>query len=71
MVFIAVHRLSLVAASEGYSLVAVLSLLIVMDLCLAEHGFWASKLQKLWLTVSRARSLFFFHHSSQLKFEHF
>ena len=34
---------------------------------------WALELwlQKLWLTVSRARSLFFFHHSSQLKFEHF
>ena len=34
----AVLRLSLVAASEGYSLVAMLGLLIVVASLVAEHG---------------------------------
>ena len=36
-VFIAVHRLSLVTAREGYSLVAVCRLLIVVASFVAEH----------------------------------
>ena len=37
-VFVAVLRLSLVAASEGYSLVAMLGLLVVVVSPVAEHG---------------------------------
>ena len=37
-VFIAALRLSLAAASRGYSLVAVLGLLIAVDSLVAEHG---------------------------------
>ena len=37
-VFVAVLRLSLVAASEGYSPVAMLGLLLVLASLVAEHG---------------------------------
>ena len=42
-VFVAVHRLSLVAASGGYFLVAVLGLLIAVAFLVAEHGLWDSQ----------------------------
>ena len=44
-VFIAVYRLSVVAASRGYSLVAIRGLLIVVPSLVAEHRLWAHWLQ--------------------------
>ena len=53
LVFVAVHRLSLVAASGGYSLVAVQGLLIVVVASLVvEHG-----LQGVWASVVMAYRL--------------
>ena len=40
-VFVAVHRLSLVAVSRAYSLVVVRGLLIVVPPLVAEHDLWA------------------------------
>ena len=57
--FIAARRLSLVAASRGYSLVAVCRLLIVVD---SEHGLEGLQAQELWymglvaLLSSRSRN---------------
>ena len=45
LVFVAIHRLSLVAASGGYSLVAVCSILIAVASLVVWHrlqGMWAS-----------------------------
>ena len=50
-VFIALHGLSLVAASECDSLVAVCGLLIMVTSFIAEHGLQALGLQQLWLRV--------------------
>ena len=44
-VFIAVYRLSVVAASRCYSLVAIRGLLIVVPSLVAEHRLWAHWLQ--------------------------
>ena len=43
-VFIAAWGFSLVAASGGYSPVAVCGLLVVVDSPAAEHGLWALRL---------------------------
>ena len=41
LVFVAVHMLSLVAASRGCSVVVVCGLLIVVPSLVAEHDLWA------------------------------
>ena len=46
-VFIVAHRLSLVAASGGYSLVVVHGLLIALASLVAEHGLWGT-----WASVA-------------------
>ena len=52
LVFVAIHRLSLVAASGGYSLVAVCSVLIAVASLVAEH-----RLQGMWASVAVAGRL--------------
>ena len=46
-IFVATHRLSLVVASRGYSLVVVCRLLIAVA-SVAEHGLQTSGLPSLW-----------------------
>ena len=46
-VFVAVHRLSLVVASRGYSVVAVHKLLIVVASLVVAHGLWCTSLASL------------------------
>ena len=53
-VFVAASRLSLLATSGGYSLVAVNGLLIVVASPVVEHGLRASRLQSFWGAVSVA-----------------
>ena len=47
---------SLIAASRGYSLVALLGLLIAVASHVAEHGLWVHGLHYLWLPGSRAQT---------------
>ena len=49
-VFVAKHRLSLVAASRGYSLVIVCRFLFAVVFLVADHRFQACGLPWLWLT---------------------
>ena len=55
-VFVAVHGLSLVAASGGLLFVAVRRPLIVVASLVTEHGIQACSLRQLWLTGSRAQA---------------
>ena len=50
------QRLSLVAASEGYALVAVCRPLIAVASLIAEPWLLVGRLQKLWFAASRARA---------------
>ena len=54
---------SLIAASRGYSLVALLGLLIAVASHVAEHGLWVHGLHYLWFPGSRAQTLSLWHTS--------
>ena len=55
-VFVASHRLSLVFSNEGYSIVAVCGLLIVVSSLVAEHRLWERGLQQLYFPSPRAQA---------------
>ena len=60
-VFVAARWLSLVAASRGYSFVAVRGLLIAVASLVAEHGLQVHGLQQLWHAASRAQAQQMWH----------